>query len=241
MEIGQTLWQRGRHQVLNLFLAAPCPLCRRSTITCPCPSCQRQLRQCQLSTPLQYSHADLAVISWGQYDGPLKRVIGVFKYDGQWDLARWLGRELGQTWQHYRPAAPAPSITLVPIPLHPSRLQQRGFNQAELLARWVSRSGPVPLCADGLLRVQATQAQHSLTRRARQQNLMRAFAINPKRVDYLRQRSVWLVDDIFTTGATALAVTQVLRSEGIRVAGICTVARAEAWQPAIPEDGSGYR
>lgn len=229
MEIGQTLWQRGRHQVLNLFLAAPCPLCGRSTADYPCPACQRQLRQCQLSNPLQYSHADLAVISWGRYEGLLKRVIGVFKYDGQRDLARWLGRELGQTWQHYRPAAPAPSITLVPIPLHPSKLQQRGFNQAELLARWVSRSGAVPLCGEGLLRVQATQAQHSLTRRARQQNLMRAFAINPKRVDYLRQRSVWLVDDIFTTGATAHSVAEVLRAGGIRVGGICTVARSEEW------------
>lgn len=178
--------QWGRNPILSLFLAAPCPLCQRSTVNSLCPSCDRQLRQCQLSTPLQSGKSDLPVISWGQYEGSLKRMIGVFKYDGQRDLARWLGRELGQTWQHYRPAAPAATITLLPIPLHPSKLQQRGFNQAELLAVWVSRISGVPLCPQGLWRVQATQAQHSLTRRARQQNLAQAFAVNPAQLGYLQ-------------------------------------------------------
>ncbi|MBU6229859.1 MAG: ComF family protein [Cyanobacteria bacterium REEB459] len=233
MGTGQSLWQQARHQLLTLFLAAPCPLCQRPTKTWLCPCCERQVRLCQLSTPLQASQFDLPVISWGRYEGHLRRAIGVFKYDRQHHLAPGLGRELGQTWQAHRPVGSSLPLTLVPIPLHPSKLQQRGFNQAELLALWVSRISTVPLCPQGLLRVQATEAQHHLSRRARQQNLAQAFAINPSQATYLRRRSVWLVDDIFTSGATAQAATQVLRAGGIRVAGMCTLARTEAWQSSL--------
>jgi len=223
-----TLWKWGKQQLLSLFLSGQCSLCQRSSPTVFCSACLKQVRQCQLATPLDDSYPGLVVISWGRYEDSLRQAISRFKYEGQTDLAQWLGTELGQTWRHYQKSTEIRGrqpIALVPIPLHAAKLQQRGFNQAELLARWMNRAAQGALIADGLQRVRTTQAQHSLNRQQRQQNLAQAFRVNPYRLSCLRQRTVWLVDDIFTTGSTAQVAAQTLRSSGITVTGICTVAR----------------
>ncbi|HIK43689.1 MAG TPA: ComF family protein [Leptolyngbyaceae cyanobacterium M65_K2018_010] len=230
--IGELLWQQGKRQILGLLLAHPCTLCQRSTPAWLCPDCQQQVYQCQLSDPLDRSHAGLPVISWGGYGGSLKQLIGAFKYGGQPGVAQWLGTELGQLWLKHQKLVgkkATRAIALVPIPLHPTRRRQRGFNQAELLARWVARVGQVPLVEQGLLRVQETQPQHRLNRQDRQTNVAQAFQVHPDYGHQLQQTTVWLVDDIFTTGATAQAAAQTLRRSGVSVAGICTVARALPW------------
>jgi ComF family protein len=124
-------------------------------------------------------------------------------------------------------------LVVVPIPLHPSRLQQRGFNQADLLAQGFCRQTRLPL-RQGLLRVQATQAQHRLSRSDRHNNLVAAFAVAPDQLDSLRRSTVWLLDDIFTTGATASAAAHTLGHNGIAVGGVCTVARALPWAETSP-------
>ncbi|MFQ4140297.1 ComF family protein [Nodosilinea sp. PGN35] len=227
----QTWLTQGTRQLLSLFLAEPCPLCQRSTPAGLCPSCRRQVRQCQAQTPCDRSLPSLTVLSWGRYEGSLRQAIGGLKYSGHTGTARFLGAELGQTWLEHspRPPASASAVAIVPIPLHPTRLQQRGFNQADLLAQEFCRLTRLPLYSHGLVRVQATQAQHSLSRQQRQQNLAHAFAVNPAHASVLGQSTVWLLDDIFTTGATAQSAAQTLRHRGITVAGICTVARAVAW------------
>ncbi|MGB3138271.1 MAG: ComF family protein [Nodosilinea sp.] len=224
-----TWLNQGKRQLLGLFLASPCPLCQRSTTGILCSSCDRLVRQCQTSTPCDRT-VSLRVVSWGRYEGSLRQVIGRLKYSGHAEIAQFLGTELGQSWRaQIKPGSPTRPLIVVPIPLHPTKLQQRGFNQADLLAEWFCRSTRLPLCRDGLLRIQATQPQHSLDRSARQQNLSQAFAVNPGQTSALRQAGVWLLDDIFTTGATAQSAAQTLRQSGIAVAGICAVARAAAW------------
>lgn len=225
---------QGTRQLLSLFLASPCPLCQRSTPAILCPSCCRQVRQCQVTTPCDRSTTGLTIVTWGHYEGSLRQIIGSLKYAGRPEVAEFLGTELGQTWRDWvRPEASTGPVAIVPIPLHPTKLQQRGFNQADLLAQWFCRLTRLPLHSDVLQRVQVTQAQHSLSRLARQQNLAQAFAVDPKRAIALRQTTVWLLDDIFTTGATAQSAAQALRRSGITVAGICTVARAIAWNSSI--------
>lgn len=239
----QTWLSQGKHQLLNLFLAEPCPLCQRSTAAGLCPSCCRQVRQCQAPTPCDRSLPSLTVLSWGRYEGSLRQVIGSLKYSGHTGTAQFLGTELGQTWLDYepQPRASSPAVAIVPIPLHPTRLQQRGFNQADLLAQAFCRLTRLPLYSHGLVRVQATQAQHSLSRQRRHQNLAHAFAVNPSLADTLKQSTVWLLDDIFTTGATAQSAAQTLRQRGIAVAGICTVARAVAWSTQNPASATLHR
>lgn len=227
----QNWFGHGKQQLLNLFLASRCPLCQRSTSAVLCPNCCRQVRQCQTPTPCDRTIPGLTVVSWGRYEGSLRQIIGSFKYSGHPEVAQFLGTELGQTWRKLaKPETSARPIAIVPIPLHPTKLQQRGFNQADLLAQWFCRSNQLPLYSNGLQRVLATQAQHSLGRAARQQNLAQAFDVEPKQASALRKTTVWLLDDIFTTGATAQAAAQTLRRSGIAVAGICTVARAIAWE-----------
>lgn len=228
-------WQRYFQPLLGLLIAESCALCQRRANEVFCAACQRQMRQTQFSHPL-YSHQNsLPVVSWGRYEDSLRQMIRQLKYSGQPQLAQWLGVEMGRTWRQHRPASPAARpIAIVPIPLHASKLQQRGFNQAELLARWVSRAAQAPLVGDGLVRWQATQAQHGLSAQQRHQNLAQAFAVNPRHLAQLRGKTVWLVDDIFTTGATAQAAVQALRQEGISVAGICTAARSELRPDAPP-------
>lgn len=219
-------WQQSRRQLLQLLLANACALCQRSTASSLCSNCQQQVKQCQLPTPLQATAMGVPLLSWGGYEGGLKRAIAALKYGGEIGLAQDLGLELGKTWRSHHSPSLRPAPLLVPIPLHPSKLQQRGFNQAELLAHWVGRVAQVPHLGDGLHRRQATQAQHSLSPLARRQNLALALAVNRQRLGALRRRPVWLVDDIYTTGATVEAATQVLTRAGVEVAGICTLARA---------------
>ncbi|WP_197064815.1 ComF family protein [Leptolyngbya sp. KIOST-1] len=227
---------QGKQQLLSLFLASPCPLCQRSTPAVLCPSCDRQVRQCQTTIPCDRRWNDLTILNWGHYEGSLRQAIGSLKYSGQREIARVLGAALGQTWRDHQPTPRPHSVAIVPIPLHPAKLQQRGFNQADLLAQGFCRTTRLPLYSHGLRRIRATQAQHSLNRTARHQNLAQAFAVDPAQIGALRNTTVWLLDDIFTTGATAQAAAQTLRNSGIAVAGICTVARAIAaeTQGAVP-------
>lgn len=227
-------WQRCIQPLLGLLMAESCALCQRRANEVFCAACQRQIRQTQLRHPLDASQTGLPVVSWGRYEDSLRQMIRQLKYSGQPQLAQWLGVEMGRTWRQHRPGSPSSRrIAIVPIPLHASKLQQRGFNQAELLARWVSRAAQAPLVDDGLVRQQATQAQHGLSAQQRHHNLAHAFVVNPRHRAKLQGKTVWLVDDIFTTGATAQAAAQALRQEGISVAGICTAARSEL-RPGAP-------
>jgi ComF family protein len=228
------LIHQGQRQFLKLFLADRCPLCQRPSPTALCANCRRQVSQCRSGNPCDRRQPGLTILSWGRYEGSLRQLIGQLKYEGHTDLAQILGIELGQTWLDQDSElrrSPRP-LAIVPIPLHPSKLQQRGFNQADLIARWFCRLTRLPLHSQGLQRVQATQAQHSLGLADRQRNLARAFALNPSQISALRGTTVWLLDDIFTTGATAYSAAQTLRRSGVAVGGICTVARAMAWQEA---------
>ena len=228
------LIHQGQRQILKLFLADRCPLCQRSSPTAPCANCRRQVSQCRAVTPCDRRQPGLTILSWGRYEGSLRQFIGKLKYEGHTDIAELLGFELGKTWLDQDPTlrrSPRP-LAIVPIPLHPSKLQQRGFNQADLIARWFCRLTGLPLYSQGLQRVQATQAQHSLGLADRQRNLAQAFAVSPSQISALRGTTVWLLDDIFTTGATAHSAAQTLRRSGVAVGGICTVARAMAWQDA---------
>lgn len=104
---------------------------------------------------------------------------------------------------------------LVPVPVHPERLRQRGFNQAQELALRLSRLTGIPVCTDLLIRSRKTAPQKELTPGQRLKNLEQAFGINPgSRFQDLS--SAILVDDIYTTGSTVEACTRVLKRAGVK-------------------------
>jgi ComF family protein len=123
----------------------------------------------------------------------------------------------------------ATSDVLVPVPLHPRRLRERGFNQSALLAAEVARRARRPCCPDALVRRLDTPPQAGLTAAARRRNVRDAFAV--RRRASIAGRTVTLVDDVLTTGATALECARRLRDAGASEVRLLTVARV-AWVEA---------
>ncbi|NCJ06237.1 ComF family protein [Synechococcales cyanobacterium C] len=211
------LWQ--------LILQARCPLCQRPARQTFCLDCQRQLQQCQTqSAPLiPETPDDLNILAWGHYGGELKRAIAALKYEDQRAIAQPLGQWIAQTWLQH-PHHPQ-RVGVVPIPLHQNRLQQRGYNQAELLAEHFCRVTGLPLYAQGLKRHRNTQPQFGLSLSQRQQNLAHAFVLGSDRQRLPRHIPILLMDDIYTTGETARAAQQTLIQAGFKVWGVLTLAR----------------
>ena len=213
-----------KNGLFALFLKSSCPLCDRPTEVELCEYCQRQLLRCQLKHPTKFWQGQLPVFVWGNYDGVLKRAIAALKYDNQPQLARLLGRYLGQSWMKSPTATSAKKLTVVPIPLHVSKLQQRGYNQAELIARSFCEIAGYKQQPLGLERIRATEAQFGLSLQEREQNLTDAFAIGKNFNRQLTTSPVLLVDDIYTSGTTVRSAADTLRRQGIRVYGVVAIA-----------------
>lgn len=172
-----------------------------------CPVCQ--------STPLQID----GIRSLAYFEGPLRKTIHHFKYNNLPGLATPLGEILSQGWQVTRP----PGEFIVPVPLHPNRLRERGYNQAALLARQLGERCGLPVLEGALLRVRETAPQINLNAQERQQNVRGAFRCG--HYD-LKGKQVLLIDDVCTTGATLEACSLALYRGQARSVWAFTLARA---------------
>jgi len=211
-------------QGLRMFLEAPCPLCQRLTSAEICTTCQRRVMACKLPSAWEIVD-DLPIFAWGVYGGALKQAIAALKYENRPQLASRLGLWLGNAWNRAHPLQ-FPSL-VVPVPLHASKQRERGFNQAELLARSFCQTTHLPLKVNGLERVRVTEAQFKLSPLERQHNLKDAFCLGRSLLKQGCSQPILLLDDIYTTGATAQAATTTLRSQGFDVKGIVVLAKAE--------------
>lgn len=210
------------------FKVAVCPECqaRLKWVESPlCPCCGRVFPRredgdhlcgpCQKEPP-PFSRARAAVL----YDeeGPSGTAIKSFKYRRRLDMLpvmqHWLKSPLCQELV-------AEADLMVPVPLHPRRLRERGFNQALLLAQAFPEAR---VEREVLVRVRHTPPQTSLpTPRERRENVKGAFAV--VRPEVVRGKKVLLVDDVFTTGATVKECARTLRRGGAREVSVLTVAR----------------
>ncbi len=156
------------------------------------------------------------------YGFPWDSLIADFKFNGREDLAGPLARLLSAAVAGA--GHPAPDLVL-PVPLSPPRLAQRGYNQAWELARRAARLQGRPARHDILLRPGDTAHQAELSRAERQRNLAAAFMVDPRQRPALRGRRVALVDDVMTTGATAREATQTLLRAGAAAVDLWMLAR----------------
>lgn len=179
--------------------------CLRCAIPLPvsdvCGDCLKQ------PPPLAETHAAFV------YGFPLDRLVPRLKFHN--DLAA--GRLLSELMAEAFAGLPKPQA-LVPVPLHATRLRQRGYDQALELAKPLAQALGIPLHAEALRRERATAAQSELDAGARQRNLRGAFALPPGQA---LPEHVALVDDVMTTGATLQAAAKTLRRAG--------VLRVDAW------------
>lgn len=193
-----------------------------------CPSCGRPFAS---SDALTYSPEHTCgqcrkilpsfdqALSVGQFEGPLREAIHQFKYRP----CRSLGKPLS-AWMARNLRLISEIDVVMPVPLHRKRLRQRGFNQALLLSYGVGSAFEIPLSVDNLIRSRFTRPQVELSGEERIKNVAGAFAIRrPGEVD---GKSVLIVDDVFTSGATMNECAAVLKEGGAARVTALTLARA---------------
>jgi ComF family protein len=165
-------------------------------------------------------HFDCAVAPYLSR-GIVREFIHRFKYDHERFLRRPLGAWLADGLTDPRLQDP-PFDAIVPVPLHPTRLRERGFNQAALLAELLGERAAVPVM-ECLQRTRYTTTQTRLDRHERMENLRNAFRVRHNAS--VQSRHLLLVDDVFTTGSTVDECARVLRLAGAASVRVATVAR----------------
>lgn len=176
-----------------------------------CAACRSGLRG--------FDHA----ASFGIYEGSLRSLIHLFKYSGMKPLARPLSAYLERAIsidEHFDAA--------IPVPLHWRKRWSRGFNQSELLARYVAKHRGIPLW-NALRRKQATVTQAGLSKAGRRRNVAGAFVVkaDPRLAAKLAGKKILLIDDVMTTGATASACAAALKRGGAGSISLLTLARVD--------------
>lgn len=198
-----------------------CNICGRpypdgSGLDHPCGAC--------MARPPHFTQAR----AWACYpraegvEQPLRQVVQKYKYGRKVALGKPLGRLMARGCAEFLSAH---AIDLIlPVPLHPKRLRWRGFNQSVLLGRQVGRHYKIAFDPFVLRRTLETPPQTQLTEEERRRNVRRAFALNPERP--VQGKTILLIDDVYTSGATVNECSRALRSGGAKEVFVLTLARA---------------
>ncbi len=197
---------------LDLFTheLAVCPKCGR-----PCTRTAETCGQCKEEFSLS------RVRGLGLYAPPFDKLIQAFKYSGKTKVGELLGQALAALVRQDEVLSAANAVC--PVPLHPARMRERGFNQSLLLAAAISMDSGIPL-ADCLVRRKNTSTQTMKTSpEERRKNLERAFRVRPEAG--IAGKTVLLVDDVMTTGATLdQAARALLKGGAASVLGVVIAA-----------------
>lgn len=218
-------------EVIELVFPRRCPLCDeivmpKGKLICPecaekiryireprCKKCGKGLREEEQEYCYDCTHKPhdyekgLALYEYHSVQDSIYR----FKYEGRQEYADFYGmdmaRRLGEEMKSWKGEA------MIPVPIHYTRRNKRGFNQAELLANALSRYSGIPVREDMVKRCKKTVPQKKLDHHGRQNNLKKAFKIVQ---DDVKLKTIILVDDIYTTGSTIDAVARELKSAGVK-------------------------
>lgn len=230
----------------QLQLPQPCLLCAAPGTHLLCPDCEfdlpyltRHPYRCEicalplpgdshycghcLKTPPAFDCCRAACT----YDYPLDHLIHAFKYRRKLAAGRALSGLLADLLSAERSeteTTDSPEL-LIPVPMHWSRRLKRGFNQTELLAADLGRALDLPMLSRVCRRHQRTQTQQGLTRRARINNLDRAFSLRPDARARIAGRRIALIDDVVTTTSTVRALSRLLTEGGASSVEVWALAR----------------
>lgn len=170
-----------------------------------------------LAFPYVFARARAACV----YDEASRALILKFKHGDQQQFAPLFARWIGRSAAPLIEAADA----VAPVPLHPSRLLARRFNQAAEIARPLARTARLDYLADALIRTRRTDSQGGKSPRGRRVNVKSAFAVTEAGRRRIKGRRILLVDDVLTTGATAEACARLLLEAGARAVDLAVIAR----------------
>lgn len=185
-----------------------------------CPACEAALSDCRLAEPSRYYRPLELCLAVYSHDELARELLHRLKYGRD----RWIAVLLGQHLAAY--IQPPTQVDLViPVPMYATRQRARGFNQAELLARaYCASVGGLPLDARALVRIRDTSSQVGRSRSERLAAMRGAFAVTDRHA--VQRRHICLVDDVLTTGATAIACAETLRAYGAASVKLITVCRS---------------
>ncbi|MCB8816221.1 ComF family protein [Desulfosporosinus shakirovi] len=229
-KVGRALWYADK-QYCALCGAEKGPIC----MTCRIKYLRSDLRRCGRCGKLVQSEKlyclDCAagrgpkqldqVTAWGHYSGELKEFIKTVKFKAQPRLIREIARPFSDWAISQLPAVDG----MVAVPMYKTRLAERGFNQAEVIASALHWELGLPILP-GVDRIEPRASQVLLSRQERLHNLKGIFVV--RQPEYYQGRTVWIIDDVTTTGATFEAVAEVLRESGVRaIYGLCLAAGLE--------------
>ena len=224
--------------ILDLLYPARCPVCHgvirgkgKACTVClkrlpylkepKCKKCGKEIEkedQEYCSDCQRFRHFFDRGASVFAYDQVMRRSISMFKYHNRREYAAFYAEEMHRNC-HRLITMCAPEVIL-PVPIHNYKRRQRGFNQAELVAKELSRILKVPVDTEYLMRVEKTTPQKELTRQQRKVNLRQAFAVRETGKYY---EKVLLVDDIYTTGPTIDAISEILRENQTKIIFFLTI------------------
>ncbi|MDT8282388.1 MAG: ComF family protein [Gammaproteobacteria bacterium] len=157
-----------------------------------------------------------------RYEDDITRLVHQLKFSEKITYARSIGEMLLSAFSsddYFKAEMPD---CLLPVPLHPSRLKQRGFNQSIEIARVMAKRLNIPLEYDAVIRQRSTAAQTGLNAKQRQKNIRGAFSIKKE----MEHKHVLIIDDVITTGSTVNELARVLKKQGVQRVGVLSVARA---------------
>ena len=232
-----------KEALLSILYPRHCPICHdivtpRGHLICPdclkkvsfvqeptCLCCGKEIASEEIEYCYDCSHHTRSFaggFALAVYDPVMRGSIRRFKNGGRMEYADWYVEAI---WQRYGGQLQGLDIdAVVPVPLHRSRRNERGYNQAELLAGRLAKKLRVPVLPKALARTRKTTAQKYLGGRERQKNLEAVFAVGRQSVV---GKTILLVDDIYTTGSTAEACTRVLLTAGAQAVYLVNVCIGE--------------
>lgn len=223
-------WQ-GQTICAGCILAAGLDTARCHRCAINVPFGQSLCRDCD-DTPPTFDHAIAAL----DYALPWQGLITGLKFRQDTALAGTLSTLLaqavrqrwdrpGQSPPSRRPLRAGAPTVVMPVPLSDTRLRERGYNQADLLATHLGRQLGLPVLHDALIRRRHTQRLMRLNADEREAHIRQAFAINPARLKHLKRRHVAVVDDVLTSGATLNEAARTLWLAGAHEVSVWVVAR----------------
>jgi competence protein ComFC len=216
---------KGLDLLLQPFYSPLCLLCNENRITFPdliCNNCISNLPF--LSKPFKPVEGDkfYLVAGAGPYEGSFGDMVRMLKFNNKTRLLPYLGECLCRVFNDNLSQIEFDAV--VPVPLHIFRYMSRGFNQSALLARYLSKRIGI-MCVEGWLkRCKHTKQQSLLKGTERLHNLEGAFKIKERQG--FKPKHILLIDDVFTSGSTALACAKVMKDHGVKRVSVLTVARS---------------